>query len=88
MKCSCYEDAVSLYTDKLKTNCENIKHNLNKIKWAADQLLSLLMGLENDISVGSAKYNNYGILSVGISSAVNSLLNIKKFVFLDKNSIL
>ena len=84
VKCSCYEELISLFADKLKAHCEKIKLKLNRIKWAADPLLSLLMGLENDISLGSAKYNDYGILSVGVSSAVNSLLNIKKFVFLEK----
>ena len=43
-----------------------------------------MMGMKKDISCGGAKYNNYGILSVGLSSAVNSLLNIMKFVFEEK----
>lgn len=54
---------------------------MNNIQWEKDPLLTFLFGLNQDISEGGAKYNNYGILSVGMSSAVNSLLNIKEKVF-------
>ncbi len=37
-----------------------------------------------DISQGGAIYNNYGILSVGLGNAVNSLINIKKMIFDEK----
>lgn len=51
---------------------------------AEGSLLSYMMGLSKDISEGGAKYNDYGILSIGMSAAVNSLLNINKFVFEEK----
>ncbi len=35
-------------------------------------LLSYMMGLSKDISEGGAKYNDYGILSIGMSAAVNT----------------
>lgn len=79
--CNDFEDVFDLFKERLSHNCENIKININKIQWENDPLLSFMMGLEKDISKGGAKYNNYGILSVGMSSAVNSLLNIKKYVF-------
>lgn len=41
-----------------------------------------------DISEGGAKYNNFGLLSVGMANLVNSLLNIKKYVFKEKKCTL
>lgn len=74
-------DIIKIYKEKLKNNCIRIIRNLNMLEWQFDPILSMLMGLNEDISKGSTKYNNYGILSVGVSSAINSLLNIQKFVF-------
>lgn len=79
--CSCIEDVVSIFYENVECNCELIKNRLNLLSWEEDPLLSLMMGLKTDISKGGAKYSNYGIMSVGMSAAVNSLLNIKKFVF-------
>ena len=39
---------------------------------------------DKDLSEGGAKYNNYGLTSVGLSNTINSLLNIKKLVFEDE----
>lgn len=42
--------------------------------------------VELDVSEGGAKYNNYGILTVGMANAVNSFANIKNS-YLRKNDI-
>ena len=78
-----FEQVYSLFLRKLKNNIDNICDQLTLMCWQQDDLLSLLMGLKRDISVGGAKYNNYGILSVGMSAAVDSLLNIKELAFDD-----
>lgn len=77
-------DVFDLYFEKLKANCQIIMKGLDDFRWQRDPLLSMMMGLNKDISEGGAKYNNYGILSVGMASAINSLLNIEKYVF-DEN---
>lgn len=80
-ECSTFDDVLNVFYKKLENNSIQIKIGLDKIAWEDDPLLSLMMGLNTDIAEGGAKYNDYGILSVGMSAAVNSLLNIKKFVF-------
>lgn len=79
--CSTFDDVLNVFYKKLEGNSIQIKTGLDRIVWEDDPLLSLMMGLKTDIAQGGAKYNDYGILSVGMSAAVNSLLNIKKFVF-------
>lgn len=61
--------------------CFTLTEYVDSIKWQNDPLLSHLMELKMDISEGGAKYNNFGITTVGMSAAVNSLLNINNFVF-------
>lgn len=84
VNCKSIDEVIDIYLRHLKDNCNEIKTKLNMITWEKDPLLSLMMGLDKDISEGGCKYNNYGLLSVGISAAVNTILNIKKYVFLDK----
>lgn len=81
VNCQSIDEIIEIYFKYLKNNCNEIKTRLNSITWEKDSLLSLMMGLDKDISEGGCKYNNYGILSVGMSAAINSILNIKKFVF-------
>lgn len=84
IKCRCHEDVLSLFYQKLHSNAEMKRKSIDEIKWEDDPLVSMMMGLKTDISCGGAKYNNYGLLTVGISAAVNTLLNIKRFVFENK----
>ena len=84
VQCTDMKDVVALYEEKLQEDCQNIICRLNSIQWQKDPLLSFMMGLNKDISEGGAKYNDYGILSVGMSAAVNSLLNINRYVFDEK----
>lgn len=82
--CADMNEVINIFDDKLTENCYSIIKGLDSIRWQKDPLLSMMMGLEKDISEGGAKYNNYGILSIGMSAAVNSLLNINRFVFEEK----
>ncbi|CDB88736.1 pyruvate-formate lyase [Clostridium sp. CAG:253] len=81
VNCTSFEEVLTLYKNKLHHNCSEIKTRLEAYEWTYDPLQSCMMGLEEDLSMGGAKYNNYGILSIGMSSAIDSLLNIKKYVF-------
>lgn len=84
VQCVDMKAVVALYVKKLQEDCQSIICGLDAIRWQKDPLLSFMMGLNQDISEGGAKYNNYGILSIGMSAAVNSLLNINKYVFEEK----
>lgn len=84
VQCVDMKAVVMLYVNKLKENCQDIICRLNSIRWQEDLLLSFMMGLNKDISEGGAKYNDYGVLSVGMSAAVDSLLNINQYVFVEK----
>ncbi len=83
-----FEEFFSMYKKELKKMLSRKIKDLNKIKFAFSPFLSLLVDdcLEKrcDISCGGARYNNYGLLSVSIGNAVNSLLNIEKIVFKEK----
>ena len=81
VKCEQFEDVLNLFFTHLESHCVNVKEKLDRYTWEKDPLLSMMLGLEGDIADGFAKYNNYGILSIGISSAVNSLINIKNYAF-------
>ena len=83
-----YENIENEYFKYLEKYINDIVEITNQIKFEKSKLLSILIDncLKNnkDISEGGAKYNNYGFTSVGMSNVVNSLLNIKKFVYGDK----
>ncbi len=77
------EKILELYSKYLKKYCDKVIELLNKVKWQYDPLLSFLTaGCEKeDISLGTAEYNHYGVNSVGLASTVNSILNIENLVF-------
>lgn len=81
VECETYSDVERLFFAKLHEDIIKKTGYLDNAKWQKDTLLSMMMNLDKDISEGGAKYNNYGILTVGMSAAVNSLLNIKHYVF-------
>ena len=80
-----FNDFLSLYNKNLKIYIENEVKQLNKINFEPSPLLSLLtddcLGNLKDISEGGAKYNNYGVLLVGVGNTINAILNIKRIVF-------
>jgi formate C-acetyltransferase len=76
-----FMDAVK---QEIKEELDLLVSGLNNIYTEPAPLQSLLMNscIEQgiDVSIG-AKYNNYGIHGTGISTAVDSLAAIKKYVF-------
>ena len=79
------DDVVLLYKEHLETHLEVLKKKLDLIVWERDPICTLFsldcLNNNKDISEGGSKYNNYGLLSVGLASAVDSLININRFVF-------
>lgn len=60
------------------------EHNLH-VEFDKAPILSLFFDdcikKEKDFSEGGAKYNHHGLLVVGLPNLINSILNIKKYVF-------
>lgn len=83
-----YNVLLELYKKYLKEYIHIQLDEMNNKKWEIDPILSLFTSNciknEKDISQGGAKYNNYGLTSVALGNTVNSIYNIKKFVFDDK----
>ena len=83
LKIQSFPDVLSLYEAYLQDEVKRVLSNIDQIEWEYDPILTLFTGdcqeKDLDISQGGAKYNDYGILSTGLSSAVNSLINIKRF---------
>jgi Pyruvate-formate lyase len=80
-----FEDVEDIFFEKLNLEVDKVFNKLDKIKWAENPLLSLFTeGCREsgkDISEGGAIYSDYGILSIGMANAVDSLFNIKKLAF-------
>lgn len=80
-----YDELVGVYLEKLKEASIEFLQSIDSIQWAEDTFISLFTEECNtrkiDISKGGAKYNHYGITTVGIASVCNSLLHIKELVF-------
>ena len=83
-----FGELFNSYKYYLKKDAEELVAFLDNIEWNSDPLLSLFIDNCNeknmDISQGGAKYNHYGITTVGLANTVNSLYAIKKLVFEDK----
>ena len=83
--CRSFDDILKLYFEYLDINISEQISYADQIKWAQAPIFTLFTPecakKEKDISQGGALYNNYGFLSVGMASAVDSLLNIKSYVF-------
>jgi pyruvate-formate lyase len=79
---------ISLYKTYLKLYIHELLLKLDIIEYEPDPIFSLLSDdcsvNGKDIADGGARYNNYGLLTVGVSNAVNSLMNIEKYVFKTK----
>ena len=83
-----YEEFIKKYEEYLRKYLLNFIKEINEITWEEAPLLSLLTDDCNqkmkDVSEGGAKYNNYGFTSVSLGNVVNSIYNIKKFVYEDR----
>lgn len=83
-----YEVLVELYICSLRKAWQNFLKELDDFVWAKDPFLSMFIDgcseQGKDVSEGGAVYCNYGVTTVGLGTACDSLLNIKKYVFEDK----
>lgn len=83
-----FGELFNSYKYYLKKDADELIAFLDNIEWNNDPMLSLFIDDCNeknrDISQGGAKYNHYGITTVGLANTVNSLYAIKKLVFEDK----
>lgn len=80
-----FNDFLNDYEIYLKNYVYEILNQINNYSWEMDPIVSLFIENNNeDVSKGSAIYNNYGLTSVSLSNTVNSLYNIKKLVFDEK----
>jgi formate C-acetyltransferase len=83
-----YDVLYERYKELLAVHIRETIEQARRVTWEKAPLLSLFV--ENcsrtglDIADGGAKYNNYGFTTVGLANTVNSLLNIKKYVFESK----
>lgn len=86
-KIKTFDEVVSLYENALRTEWKTFLKELDSYIWACDPFVSMLTDGCNesrkDISQGGARYNNYGVTSIGMGSVVDSLFNIKKLVYED-----
>jgi len=84
-----FGDLFNIYLNELDKYVMNILKHIESIKFRPSPLLSLLTSCEGkDIAYGGAKYNNLGILSVGISNVVDSFLNIMRYLERNNNTSL
>lgn len=84
-KVSDFEALLSMYEQTLTREWKVFLESLDEYKWACDPFVSMMTDGCNenatDISLGGAVYNNYGVTSIGMGSACDTLLNIKELVF-------
>ena len=80
-----FDELFNSYKYYLKKDADELIAFLDDIEWNNDPMLSLFIDDCNDrnmdISQGGAKYNHYGITTVGLANTVNSLYALKKLVF-------
>ena len=79
-----YEDVLRLYEGRLALEFGKFLEGLNGLRWARDPIVSILYpdSIEQriDVSDGGSKYRDYGVTTIGVSNAVDSLMNIKKLL--------
>ena len=80
-----FEEMFDAYCAHLRGHVSFMIHLMEDFAWEDDPLVSAFTSScrekHIDIGKGGGKYNNYGILSVAMVNAVNSLLILKKYVF-------
>jgi formate C-acetyltransferase len=83
-----FDELLDCYDKKMDIYIKEIVDYTNSINFQEDPLMSIFTYdcvVKNlDISKGGAKYNNFGLLSVGLSNTINSLLVLKKYAFDEK----
>ena len=80
-----YDELVDKYIVYLRRNLNAVKRVLEPHRFQYNPLLSVFMDdcreLKKDVSQGGARYHNVGITSVAMGNLVNSLLNIREYVY-------
>jgi formate C-acetyltransferase len=80
-----YPAFLEKYKEQLAVHIRETIEQARRVTWEKAPLLSLFVGdcsqTGLDIAEGGAKYNNYGFTTVGLANTVNSLINIRKYVF-------
>lgn len=88
-KFTSFTDLVEKYIERNNIKFEEFLTNLNDIRWAKDPLVSIFTNncseTRKDISEGGCEHKDYGITTVALSNVIDSLFNIKKYVFDDKS---
>ncbi len=83
-----FEEFFSAYMEELDTVCGFVCNDLDSLKWDLDPLMSAFTpscrAHRIDVALGGGIYNNYGVLSLGMGNLINSLFNVRKFVFEEK----
>lgn len=83
-----FEQWMRLFYIELDNELKAIADRISEHRLQYNPLLSIFTHdcRENkrDVSCMGARYNNYGITTVGLANTVNALLNLKKLVFEEK----
>lgn len=85
VECKSFEEVYKLFLEHVKKEADSHKKIFDNIIWEDDPLMTLFtdgcLQSGKDISKGGAVYNDYGILTVGMGNAIDSLQHIKSRVF-------
>lgn len=87
-ECEDLEEFLELYKNEMNVELNNITEKLSSIQWEKEPLFTLFTKncsiTDKNLSSGGAKYNNYGILSVGMANTINSIVNLNELVYVSK----
>ncbi|MDO4320950.1 MAG: pyruvate formate lyase family protein [Lachnospiraceae bacterium] len=85
--CSTFEEFLGYVKDEITKMAEELCDSVKNLYMEPSPLMSLMMKdcVENarDIAEGN-KYNNFGFHGTGLSTAVDSLASVRKYVYQDK----
>lgn len=88
LQISSFEQWMEQFYRELQNELIDITQRISEYRLQYNPLLSVFMqdcyARKKDVSTKGARYNNYGITTVGLSNTVNALLNLKKWVFDEK----
>jgi len=80
-----FDALVEGYLQNLSRLCGYIGDDLDKLSWDDDPLYSAFTApcraSLTDVARGGGAYANFGVLSLGMANLVNSLYNIKRYVY-------
>lgn len=83
-----WEEVFACYESYLASYIKEVLTELSQLEFEEEPLFSLVsdsaIEKRKDLVRGGAVYANLGLTSVGLSSAVNALLNIRRYVFEEK----